>query len=173
METGVALGLRVNPDERGRRHTSAFDHVELFQRRGPGTRVRGDGKAGFPLGERRGSHQLRVNSRQGTLVNADLHEGRLDPGVVDAAFALADPSRRELFSGFVERVGREVLVVRRPVIAGVRQDVELRCLGQPPQQPRVAAEVCRRALDQRAASEPLDVVQVGQHRVEGGVGVVS
>jgi hypothetical protein len=88
--------------------------------------VRRDRQAGFAVRERGSAHQLRVNPGEGTAVDANLHQRRPDPGVVDAALTLPDPSRRELLGGFDERMRRQVLVLRRPVIASVRQDVDAR-----------------------------------------------
>ena len=173
MEGLVSLRLCVHPDECGGRHPGALEQIELGDGGGARARVRGDGQAGFAMRQRRGGHQLRVDGGERTSVHADLHERRLDPRVVDAALVLAHPSGGELLGGLVERVRREVLVVRRAVVAGVRQDVEPRGRGQPAQQPRIAPEVGRRALDQRVTSQPPDLLQVRQHRREYGVRVVA
>jgi len=173
MEGLVALRLCVHPDECGERHPRTLEQLELLERGGAGTGVRGDGEPGFAVRERRGNHEFRVNCRERTFVNADLHQRRLDPCTVDASFTLAYPSRGYLFSGLVERMRREVLVLRGPVIARVRQDMDLRRLGQSSQQPWIAAQVGRRALDQRFASQLPGLLQVRQHRGEDGVCVVS
>ena len=46
MDAGVALRLRVYPDEGGRRHTSGLEQIELGEGSGARSGVRGDGQAG-------------------------------------------------------------------------------------------------------------------------------
>ena len=116
---------------------------------------------------------FRVHLGERSRVDADLHEGRLDPGVVDAAFMLADPARRELRRRLGERVRRQVLVLVGAVVAGVREDVDARGLGQPSQQARIAAQIGRRALDQRRAAVRSCLSQERHGAREDGVGVVA
>ena len=117
--------------------------------------------------------------RQRRLIDADLHERRLDAGAVDAALGLANPARGELLRGLGEGVRRQVLVVRRAVVAGVRQDVDARRLDSRLQQPRIAARdrpACtRRSSRSRARSPAADTAAPPRtrHRRRSAIGSPS
>ena len=173
VQRAILFAVRVDPDERRQRHAVPLEDVELLERGDAVAGVRGDRQPGRLVRDRRGSHQLRIHLRERPRVDADLHEARHDPGAVDALLALADPARRELLRCLGERVRRQVLVLVGAVVAGVREDVQARRLGEPPQQPRIAAQIGRRALDQRRAAVRLRLPEERQRPREHLVGVVA
>ncbi len=120
-----------------------------------------------------GRHQLRVDVRERAGVDADLHERRLDARAVDAVARFGNPPRGQLLRALCPGMRRHELVVRRAVVAGVRQDVEAGRVRQPLQEQRIAPQVGRRALDQRAAAQRVSLLQVRQRLAERRVAIVA
>jgi hypothetical protein len=117
-------------------------------------------------------YELGVHLGKRRLVDPDLHEGRLDVCSVDPALELTRPSRGQLLGVLRERMAWQVFVLRRAVVAGVRQDVHTGCSREPHQQPNVTAEIRRRTLDQRLAPVGAGLGEVGKDDAECPVRVV-
>ena len=122
---------------------------------------------------RGGRHELRVDVRERAGIHADLHECRLDARAVDAVARFGDPPRGQLLRALCPGMRRHELVVRRAVVAGVRQDVQAGRVRQPLQEQRIASQVGRRALDQRAAAQRVSLLQVRQRLAERRVAIVA
>jgi hypothetical protein len=75
----------------------------------------------------------------------------MNPGLIAApsipVHGLADPTRGELIGGLGKRMRRQVLVVRRTVVAGVGEDVQAGGVCQALEQPDIASDVGRCALE--------------------------
>ena len=135
--------------------------------------MRGDRQSRRTVRDRSCPHDLRVDLGQRRLVDADFHEARPDRRAVDAVLGLADPARGELIRGLGERVTRQVLVVRRTVVAGVGEDVQAGCVGQALEQPDVAPDVGRCALEHGCTAKLADLHEMREGDLERLVGIVA
>ena len=148
----VRLVLGVDPDVGLRRDAEALQDREDLERGGAVAGVDGEGEAGREVAQRARLDELAVDVGERPRVDADLHEAGADARALDAVAGLRRPAVGELPRGLRVGVPRHRDVVRRAVVAGVRDDVQAARLRQAAQQQRVAAEVGGRALEERAAA---------------------
>jgi hypothetical protein len=123
--------------------------------------------------ERARLDELLVDLGERTRVDADLHEARPDTRALDTAPELGHEAGRELRGRLRVRVLRHRDVAGGAVVAGVGHDLQPARVGEAAQQLRVAPEVGRRALEERAAAPPRELLEVGQHRAVDGIRVVA
>jgi hypothetical protein len=114
----------VDPDVRLGRDASALQDREDLERGRPVAGVDGEGQAGVEVAKRPRLDELAVDPGERPGIDADLHEARANTGLLDASAELGGPPVGELLRGLGVSVMRHRDVVRGPVVAGVRHDLQ-------------------------------------------------
>ena len=112
---------------------------------------------------RAGANELALHVTQRAAIEAELDDAGADFRAVDALREFPYPACGQRFDGIVTHVLREKSIVEGGVVAGGGENVQSARLRQFEQQPGIAPKTHRGCIDEAAAAERGDALQVRQH----------